>query len=371
MTGVSIQPFAEALDRHPDRLAALAANGHKVLGYFCTYAPIEMIHAAGFVPMRILGGQTAIQRADSLTPGFICPYMRQALEKALRGEYAFLSGVIQGYTCDVACGLINIWDLNIPKPLYHTLPLPYQDRPSARRFLREALEELRQKLEEIGGRPTDDRLAASQDLYARIRTRALELYELRRQGRLPLSARDFLNVVRAGTVTPPEDYLPMIEALTDQVEQAPPAGTTGTPVLISGSLIDEPRILDLLEAAGGRIVADDLCTGLRAFSPPDGQGADPIDRLMDRHFKRFPCPSRIKSQDRAPILAELARTSGARGAVFFIQKFCTPHLADLPTMIEALKAEGLPGLLVEMEETGFNEGQVRTRLETFMDMIGD
>ncbi len=371
MTALPIQPFQDAVRDQRERLTDLASGGRKVLGYFCTYTPIEIIHAAGFVPFRILGGGASVEKAASLTPTFICPYLRQALEKALRGEYDFLSGVVQGYTCDVACGLINIWELNVPGELYHTVPLPYQDTPEARTYLREALAELEEKLNGIGGRLTDETLAASLDLYGEIRSLSLKLYQQRSQGRLALSAVDLLSVVQAGLVTPPEDYLPMLQEFVAAAEDQTSVVTNGVPVLVSGSVIDEPRVLEILEGSGARVVGDDLCTGLRGFSPPTGQGEDPIDRLMDRHFKRFPCPARMKAQERAPVLADLAKASGAKGVVFCLQKFCTPHLADLPVVLEALDAEGVRGLVVEMEETGLNEGQLRTRVESFLEMLGD
>ncbi len=371
MTDLPIQAFIDAVRDQKERLTNLASGGRKVLGYFCTYTPIELIHAAGFVPVRILGGGTTIERAASLTPTFICPYLRQALEKALRGEYDFLSGLIQGYTCDVACGLINIWELNIPGELYHTVPLPYQDSADARKYFRQVLGELGERLNGIGGRLTDEALAASLDLYGEIRRLSLELYRLRSQGRLALPAADLLVVVQAGLVTPPEDYLPMLKDFVAAAEDQPSAQVSGVPVLVSGSVIDEPRVLEILEASGGRVVGDDLCTGLRGFSPPTGRGEDPIDRLMDRHFKRFPCPARMKAQERAPVLVDLVKGSRAKGVVFFLQKFCTPHLADLPVVLDALQAEGVRGLVVEMEETGFNEGQLRTRVESFLEMLED
>ena len=369
MTASPIRPFVEAVRDQKERLRVLASGGRKALGYFCTYTPVELIHAAGFVPVRILGGDTAVERAASLTPSFICPYLRQGLEKALRGDYDFLSGVVQGYTCDAACGLINIWELNVPGELYHTVPLPYVDGPEARRFLRAALGELVEKLDGIGGRLTDETLAASLDLYWEIRSLARGLYERRSEGRLSLSAVDLLTVVQAGFVTPPEDYLPMLRELATGSESVSSAGERGVPVLVSGSVIDEPRVLQILEASGGRVVGDDLCTGWRNFCPPAGRGNDPIDRLMDRHFKRFPCPARMKAQDRAPILVDLAQKSGARGVVFFMQKFCAPHVADLPVVMEALEARDVRAIVVEMEETGFSEGQMRTRLEAFLEVL--
>jgi bcr-type benzoyl-CoA reductase subunit C len=371
MSALPIQPFTEAVRDRKERLMDVASGGRKVLGYLCTYTPIEIIHAAGFVPVRILGGEISIERAASLTPTFICPYLRQALERALRGEYDFLSGVIQGYTCDVACGLINIWELNVPGELYHTLPLPYQDSPEARQYFRQGLAELGERLNGIGGRLTDETLSASLDLYGEIRRLSLELYRMRSQGRLALPAADLLAVVQAGLVTPPEDYLPMLEDFVAAAESQPSAEKRGVPVLVSGSVIDDPRVLEVLEASGARVVGDDLCTGLRGFSPPTGRGEDPVDRLMDRHFKRFPCPARMKAQERAPVLVDLVKGARAKGVVFFLQKFCTPHLADLPVVLDALQAEGVRGLVVEMEETGLNEGQLRTRVESFLEMLGD
>jgi benzoyl-CoA reductase/2-hydroxyglutaryl-CoA dehydratase subunit BcrC/BadD/HgdB len=70
-------------------------------------------------------------------------------------------------------------------------------------------------------------------------------------------------------------------------------------------------------------------------------------------------------------LIDLARRSGARGVVFLIQKFCTPHLTDIPILGRELKEAGLPSLVIEMEETGVMEGQTATRLQGFFEMMGD
>ncbi len=92
---------------------------------------------------------------------------------------------------------------------------------------------------------------------------------------------------------------------------------------------------------------------------------------MDRHFGRFPCPARRKAQERVPLLADLAAGAGAKGVVFLVQKFCTPHLADIPVVLDSLRARGIRGLVVELEEGGLNEGQLRTRLQTFLEILGD
>ena len=112
------------------------------------------------------------------------------------------------------------------------------------------------------------------------------------------------------------------------------------PVVVSGSLVEEPAVLDLLEDSGGKVVADDLCTGLRNFQPPSGQGGDAIEQLIDRYMNRLPCPARSRATDRAVLLIRLIERSRARGVVFLFQKFCTPHLADHPFLVSRVEEKG-------------------------------
>jgi benzoyl-CoA reductase/2-hydroxyglutaryl-CoA dehydratase subunit BcrC/BadD/HgdB len=366
----SIEPFSHAMSTRRQRLHEASSRGRKIIGSFCTYTPIELIHACGFLPVRIWGGTGTVENAYSLVPNFICPYMRLSLENGLHGEFDFLSGLVQGYTCDVACGLVNIWKENIKTELYHSMALPYNDTGQSRAFLRSSLVELTQRLESIGGTCTEDALDASSTLYTRIRQILSVLSQRRSLGRTDLDAADFLTVVQAGFVTEPEDYLLMLMHLMDGLKQGiDTSPCQEIPVLVSGSLIEDAAILALIEQLGFRVVADELCTGLRSFTPVSGVGDNPMERLVDRIMKHFPCPSRSHPRDRIPLMKNLIAESGAKGVIFLFQKFCTPHLADHPIVSRALKEAGIPSISIEMDETGFMEAQVRTRLETFAGML--
>jgi benzoyl-CoA reductase/2-hydroxyglutaryl-CoA dehydratase subunit BcrC/BadD/HgdB len=367
-TPIDIGPFAEAACGRTERLTRHAQK-QKVLGWFCTYTPIELIHAAGLLPVRIYGGTVRVELAGSLVPNFVCPYMRTSLERALRGEYKYLSGVIQGYTCDTPCGMMSIWQENTGPGLFHTVPLPYNADENARTFYRHTLNELIDKLAGVGGKVTSASLGRSLDLYAEIRSRLLHLYELRLQGISLRSARDFYTVLEAGFSLPPEEYLALLTNLTGALEKQRTIKENGIAVLVSGSIVEQLWIFDLLEAAGGWVVADDLCNGYRFCRPADGAGADPMERLIDRYIHRFPCPARSNIEDRVPRVSELVEKSGARGVIFLFQKFCTPHLADYPALAAELKKDGIPVLSVEMDESGNIEGQLKTRFGAFFEMI--
>jgi len=373
--GSLIAPFEEAINKREERLARHAEK-QRIIGWFCTYTPIEMIHAAGFLPVRIRGGETSIERTNDLVPSFICPYMRASLERGLRGEYRYLSGIVQGYSCDVTCGVVDIWKENIGNGLYHTIPLPYNNNPGARKYFRESLNELSGKLTGIGGKFSQTILAKSLNLYGDIRATLIKLHELRLEGRLPFSARQFYTVAEAGFSLPPVDYLAHLSILLAELPNVTEDGAeesslrgNGVQVLVSGSLIENMNIYDLLEEAGLHIIADDLCSGYRFCDPVDGEGADRLERLIDRYMNRFPCPSRSYFQDRVPRLIQRVKDSGARGIILILQKFCTPHLADYPALTVELKNAGIPSLLVELEESGGAPGQLKTRFEAFREMI--
>jgi benzoyl-CoA reductase/2-hydroxyglutaryl-CoA dehydratase subunit BcrC/BadD/HgdB len=369
MVSDPVVPFYEIVSRGDAQLRGLAGEGNRLMGYFCTYTPVELLHATGFIPIRIMGQAAEIEKAYNLIPDFICPYLRKAVERGLNGYYGSLSGIVQGYTCDVTCGLTNIWKENIGGGVFHILPLPYLNLPESQSFLRSGIADLVRKLEQAGGEFSEQRLDDALNLYARIRTLMKGLYTLRYQRHLPFSAKEFLYVINAGFVIPPERYRNMLEDLVKALPDAP-AANTGIPVLVSGSLIEDPEFLGILEESGGLVVADDLCTGYRTIDPPDGKGGDPVARLIDRIMNRFPCPTRSSAEDRLPRILDLMKRSGARAVVFLIQKFCTPHLGDHPTLKAGLRKLNIPSIMIEIEEAGTMEGQNRTRLVSFFEMLG-
>ena len=365
----SIRPFTDALNQSADYFQRLRQNGRKMIGYFCTYTPVEIIHAAGFVPVRLRGGSGTVEKAYAHVPDFICPYLKRCMENATHGRYDFLSGLVQGYTCDAACGVVNIFGDVVDLELIHTVPLPYADGEAARRYFHGVITTLTDKLNAMDGRFSNEALQRSIALYEKIYKIIDQLYQQRLDGDLSIDAGNLQTIMDAGDVLTPEDYLRMLETLKKPPSEPGPQAIDGCPVIISGSLIESSNIFNLIASAGGRVVADDLCTGWRRAYPDYGHSENPIDRLFYRHCNRRPCPSRSLAVDRSRVLTDLAARSGAKGVVFMVQKFCTPHLADYPILSDELKAHGLPCLLLEVDETWQTGEQLNNRLESFFDMI--
>ncbi len=84
-------------------------TGKNVFGYFCTYFPEELLHAADILPMRILGQKENVSLADAHVQAFICSLVRTSLDAALKDKFDFLDGVVFPHSCDSIQNLADIW----------------------------------------------------------------------------------------------------------------------------------------------------------------------------------------------------------------------------------------------------------------------
>ena len=69
-------------------------TGGKVIGYFCTYVPEEILHAAGVLPVRILGSHEPQDVTEPHIFGMYCPFCRDCLAQGLQGRYDYLDGIM-------------------------------------------------------------------------------------------------------------------------------------------------------------------------------------------------------------------------------------------------------------------------------------
>jgi len=242
------------------------------------------------------------------------------------------------------------------------------------------LTRLRQRLEEVTGRSLgDDALRASIALYNRRRS-LLQRF-LAASGRLPASARDA--ILRAAFVMPRETYNDMLAELLDALspggsldvaEGSPQASGSGhlgkVRLIVAGPELADPVLYGVIADTGGRVVGDLLDLGQRHFAGSVDETSDPLAALADHALALLPTPTKYHpGRRRDSALLELVRSRQAGGVIFARQKFCEPHGFDVVTLRAALDSAAVPHLLVELEQTP-NVGQMRTRVEAFLEMMG-
>jgi bzd-type benzoyl-CoA reductase N subunit len=372
MTGSTIENFRETLHDRTEYLRDLKKRtGKKIFGYFCSYTPEELLHAAGIHPVRLFGGTEDITQADTLMQSFVCPYVRGVLDSALKGGFDYLDGILHAYTCDATCGLFGIWQRNIKTKFTYMFSPPYFLSEGSLRYMVRELNALKNTLEKhLGINITNESLAKSIALHNQRRSVLKRLYLLRAANPAPLSGSEVLEIVLAGAIMPVDEFSDAVESLIPEILRPVGCGQDAHRAFISGSELHDPEILRVIEEAGATIVGDDLCTGARSFFDlvePDG---NPIESLARRYISRTPCPSRLPAKRRLEFILDGMRASRAQSLIFIIQKFCDPHLAEQPFLSEKLKEAGIPNMVVEVEHRlGPSREQIRTRVQGFLEML--
>lgn len=346
-----------------------------IIGYFCSYAPEEVICAAGAVPFRIFGTRGDISLADAHLQSYCCSLARGGLEDALTGRLSFLDGTVFPHTCDSIQRLSDIWRLNGGFRFHADIVLPVKlDTPSARTYMTAVLRDFRDELAAALKVPlTDDDLASAVRTVNQIRKHLGDLYAAR--SRMPgiLSAKALHQVTKAAMVMDRKeaaaDLADLVESLG--LDNPPAVADSGRKrVILSGGICNHPDLYSLMEAAGADVVWDDLCTGTRYVEGLVGETGDPIAAIAARYMERMVCPAKHSDNTaRGRNLVELARTHQAGGVIFLFLKFCDPHAFDYPYLKQFLDEAGIPSMVLEIEERLPPEGQMKTRIESFVEMI--
>ena len=350
------------------------ANGKPLIGYFCTYAPEELIHAAGALPFRILDTTGAIERAEAHLQSYCCSLVRGGLEDALTGRLDFLDGAVFPHTCDSIQRLSDIWRLNAGFGIHIDTVLPVKlNAPSAHKYMVDVLHKTVRDLEHALGKTiTEEAIAASVSVYNRIRRSLLSLYSTIDRNPGIMAADAMYHILRAVMLMEREEAASRLEALVRGLEQnADSAGASDRKrILLAGGICTHPDIYRLLHDSGADIVSDDLCTGLRYAAGLIDETDRPIEALAMRNLGRMVCPAKhLSVTARGENLFTEVTRKRIDGVIFLQLKFCDPHAFDYPYLKDRLHRENVASMLLEIEQQPPPEGQLRTRFETFVEML--
>lgn len=366
-----LEQFADYYrDRHQRTREWKQKTGRKVVGYFCSNVPEEIIHAAGALPVRVTGSLEPITRADTYLQTNVCPFARSCFDLALRGGYDYLDGMVIPHTCDIITHLYDIWKRRVPLSYTYFLNLPHLVNESSMDLFCKELGLFRQSLEEWNAQKiTDEALARSIAIYNENRILLRELSDRRKTSPPALGGADFLEVSLASAVMPKEDHNTL---LRQELAKKPTPSTAkdGRPrLLLSGSMIDNTDLPRLIESCGVDLVSDDLCTGSRYYWDLTDPSKGLLEGLAHRYLGKVPCARTVRSEERVRRILEMRDRYGVDGIIVYAILFCDPHLYEYPLFKKRLEAAGVPVLFLEGDYILAAKGQLKTRIEAFVETI--
>jgi benzoyl-CoA reductase subunit C len=341
------------------------------IGFFCPYVPEELLHAAGALPIRLMGTPVQMSHVQAHLQPNCCHLVKSSLESLLQGELDFLKGIIFSHTCDTMQGLPDIWALQKRIPLQFNLMMPSRlDSELSRDYFKAEVERFKDFLESRMGKIPLQNLKDSIQLFNHIREKIEGIYQYRRGSPDPISGSEFAQIIRAGYLMDRQRYLGLLSDLLNELPEKAEEGEKRVPIYLAGNMTHSASYFSLIEESGAQVVQDDLCSGtrfLRLMVPEDG---DPIEGLTHRYFKSFLCPSKHKGvHAHIETLVNEVKKSEAVGVIFLLYKYCEAYYFDYPDLKQALESKGIPTLLLEVEDPSYSIGQLKTRVQAFMEML--
>lgn len=366
--------YLQRISRNPRLMLNMyMEEGQKLIGCFPPYAPEELAHASGLLPMGLWGGYTELKLAKSYLPPFACPIMQANMEFALNGKYSGLQAVIIPAICDTLRCMTQNWRFGVPRiPM---IPIVYpQNRTSAASidYLISEYEHALVMLSTITGKMmTEQALCLTIEIYNEHNAVMREFSALAAKHLDIITPTVRHGIMKSAFFMDKSDHTASVKKINAGLKALPEHKFSGKRVILAGISSEPKELLEILEENGIAVVGDDLAQESRQYrtdTPLTGGGA--LKRLA-LQWKSRTCCSLIHElgKPRGTYLSELCRERQADGVINCLMKFCDPEEYDQPWLEADLRQAGYPCLTTEVDPLNKSFEQLRTRIQTFAEML--
>ena len=378
----AMEQITSHLRERPAQLRQLKEKGGKIVGYFVgDYVPEELIYASGAVPICLCHGGDPMpaNAALSVTTRFLCPFARaQYGEKLLREQpyYQLIDMLVVPITCQHLRRAGDLWDYYTDVPVFR-LGIPHEyDSEDGLNYYTDMSRRLRSSLEEFTGKPiTDGALKETIDLYNKMRSRLTEISLARKEPNPPISTLDFIRLNHASLYADPRFMVDVLDSLSQEIRAKGGKGAVpdAPRLLLVGPNIafGDYKILELVNEAGGMIVAEEICEGVRFYWENVQSNGDLVEALARRYLReRLPCAfMRRSAEKRLDFIAGLAKEFNVAGIIWYQLLYCDTYDIESYYFVQQMEKLGFPVLKLESDYDILDRGPLRTRIEAFIETL--
>jgi len=359
-------------DRHQYAKDWKEKTGGKVMGYFCTYVPEELLYAANILPVRILGSHEPQDVTEPHMFGMYCPFSRDCLAQGLKGRYDYLDGIMIAHSCLHIRQAYTSWDKHIPKDFSYYLPVPQNlQTPHSTPYLANEYDVFKKALEEwIGHEITEEDMERGIQTMNENRSLLRDIYKLKERENPPINGEETMQVAITQQLIDKKEHTELLKEYLQELKTTTQEYDS-TRLMLLGSENDDIEFVEMVENCGSTVVIDEHCIGTRYFwnNVEEAEDQNQMTRIAKRYINKPPCPTKDwMDRNRVKHIVKLAQMYDVKGAILIQQKFCDPHELDIPAVKKALQEIGIETLFLEFDVT-VPIGQFKIRVEAFLEMI--
>jgi benzoyl-CoA reductase/2-hydroxyglutaryl-CoA dehydratase subunit BcrC/BadD/HgdB len=378
----------EAMDRlmahvreRPVELMRLKQEGAKIVGYVPNgYMPEELAHAGGAIPVGLIrgGDHEPVAVSQAYLFRLLDTFCRSQIGYRTLGEeplYQLPDLLVVPITDRNVTAIAESWQLYTDVEVFRFGVPRYNGAEHAFEYYVDGLRLLKQKLEEItGAEIKDERLQEEIELSNRIRGLLGEISSTRISERPRISGRDFIRLNHATYYADRHVLISALESISSELKKMEAPQPEGPRIMLVGSTIADGdyKVIDILEDTGASIVIEEFSEGVRHYQQKVESSSDPIRALADRYLRRRVPPAIFHGvvRDRFGYLLELVKEFKVDGVVWYSLLYRDSYDREGLLFAEELKKKAAIPLLKLTSDYDIAEtGPMRTRIETFIDII--
>ena len=363
-------------------LLAEQEQGRKIIGSYCVFVPEEITLAANATLVGLCSGADfATEQVEQLLPRNTC--------SLIKSSFGFKLGKVCPYL-EVADMIVGENTCDGKKKAYETLDdlldnlyvmdLPQVKSEQGRELLKTEYLRFKDAMEELTGKQiTVDSLKAGIQTVNEKRKAIHRLSQLRKSSPAPISGLDALLANQVSFYDNPERFTQSVNKICDELEnriqEEQGVFPENTPrILFSGCPMAVPnwKLPWIVETSGAVIVGEESCVGERGIRNVVDDSGDTVEQLMDaiidRYFK-IDCAIFTPNSDRIEHIEEMLNAYDADGVIHYGLQFCQPYIMESYPVEKALEKKHIPMLRVETDYSMEDAGQLKTRVEAFVEQL--
>ncbi|OPD18108.1 3-hydroxyacyl-ACP dehydratase [Clostridium botulinum] len=361
----------QGLDEHRKK-------GGKVVGTFCVFVPEEIIVAAKAISVGLCAGsQFWIEDGEKVLPRNICPLIKAFMGAKIGGTCPYFQScdmVIGETTCD---GKKKAWEILDEYVPVHVMDLPQMKRDKDFKKWGEEINDLIKKVEEITGNKITVEALKEGIRVTNAKRRALKrLYDLRKYKPSPISGLDCLLITQIAFYDDPKRFTEKVHELCDELEERIKNSQESNKkrILITGTPMALPnwKLHSIIESLDAEVVVEETCTGTRYSEGEVSEEGETLEELIKNLADRYlniNCACFTPNTGRIDDIIKYTKEYEADGVIDTNLSFCHTYAVEHRDVEAKLKEKNIPIMHIETDYSTEDSGQIKTRVEAFLEMI--
>lgn len=359
-------------------------EGGIALGYTCYHIPEVLLNCGNCFSVRLRAPRTgSMDIATYYMSNFLCGYSKAILERAIEGGYNFLDALLASETCSEMNRTAEHFELLdlIPNDAFFItfLDVPFKiEEHTIKHYTKQVRQKILDMLTSVYGVDTSDaaliKAVEEHNEVCRIMT---EIGDYRKEENPRITGYEYhiLNLITY--CCPKSLILPALRETAEELRTRTPDEKKSyrAKVVVVGSEMDDPEFTALIEDSGALVVADRYCFGAlpgRQEITIDSQ-KDILTQICLHYLKTSQCPrfmSQEKVQQRRDYVKSLVDEYHADGVIYEQLKFCE-YWGYERALASYIMSEdyGIPTAAVDRQYTASASGQLRTRVQAFVERL--